>query len=124
MSSEAFSPDWLALREAADHRSRARPLVSRLRAAWRAHGWTRLVDLGSGTGSNLRYLAPRLPGRQEWTLIDHDARLLARVEAPRGDLSVTAVMGDLDDQGIAAVAQTDLLTCSALTGIGLYWLGG
>ena len=111
---DAFSPDWLALREAADHRARAGALVERLRVDWRARGWTRIVDLGSGTGSNLRYLAPRLPGPQQWTLIDHDADLLARAEAAGTTAEVRCVQGDLTEAGLPAVAQADLVTCSAL----------
>ncbi len=109
---DAFSPDWLALREAADHRARAVPLVERLRADWRARGWTRIVDLGSGTGSNLRYLVPRLPGPQQWTLVDHDADLLARAGAAAAE--VRCVHGDLAAAGLPAVGQADLVTCSAL----------
>src|SRR5690606_33001654 len=37
-----------------------------------------VVDLGCGTGSNLRALAPVLPERQSWRLVDHDERLLER----------------------------------------------
>jgi len=36
-----------------------------------------VLDLGAGTGSNLRFLAPRLGGAQRWHLTDHDVRLLA-----------------------------------------------
>ena len=32
----------------------------------------RIVDLAAGAGSNLRYLSPRLPFEQAWTLVDHD----------------------------------------------------
>jgi SAM-dependent methyltransferase len=35
------------------------------------------IDLACGTGANLRHLAPRLGGPQRWTVVDHDARLLA-----------------------------------------------
>lgn len=111
---DTFSPDWLALREAADHRSRAGALVDRLRAEWRAQGWTRIVDLGSGTGSNLRYLAPRLPGPQQWTLVDHDAELLARAGAAGTAAEVRRVHGDLTAAGLPAAARADLVTCSAL----------
>jgi len=34
------------------------------------------LDLCTGTGSNLRYLIDRLPGRQTWLAADRDARLL------------------------------------------------
>ena len=114
MTQDAFSPSWLALREAVDHRSRAPSLTSRLRREWQTRQWTRIVDLGAGTGSNLRYLAPRLSEPQAWTLVDHDAELLERLEAPRGVGSVTTVLGDLDAQGLAAVGEADLVTGSAL----------
>ena len=38
-------------------------------------------DLGCGTGSMGRWLAPRLPGPQHWVLHDRDADLLARAAA-------------------------------------------
>ena len=38
-------------------------------------------DLGCGTGSLGRWLAPQLPGPQSWVLHDRDADLLARAEA-------------------------------------------
>ena len=121
---DTFSPDWLALREVADHRSRAAALVDRLRVAWRTRGWSRVVDLGSGSGSNLRYLAPRLPGPQQWTLVDHDADLLARAVAPGTLAAVRRVHGDLAAAGLAAVKQADLATCSALLDLVTEdWLG-
>ena len=110
----AFSADWLALREPADRRARSPALAARLRAAWRARRWTRILDLGSGAGSNLRYLAPRLPGARRWTLVDHDADLLARAAAVAAERCVRCVRGDLDEAGLPAVAQADLVTCSAL----------
>lgn len=43
-----------------------------------ARGAPRLaaIDLGTGTGSNVRYLAPRLAGSQDWLLVDEDEALL------------------------------------------------
>lgn len=73
----AFSSEWLALREPFDSRARATTPVERSSTEI-----TRLVDLGCGTGANLRHLAPRLGGHQHWRLIDHDPLLLAQV-APR-----------------------------------------
>ena len=113
--SGTFDPVWLALREAVDHRSRAAAAAALLVPAWRARGWSRVVDLGSGTGSNLRYLAPRLPGVRHWTLVDHDAGLLARAAAPDA-AEVTRVVGDLAAAGLDAIRESnaDLVTGSAL----------
>jgi hypothetical protein len=76
-----FSSDWLTLREPVDHRSRNILLQSQVvdylynikSADAKA---IRLMDIGSGTGSNLRALAPHLHTVQYWTLCDHDAELL------------------------------------------------
>ena len=72
-----FSPEWLALREPADHRSRNADVLAALQAAFAHREHLTIVDLGCGTGSNLRATAPHLPLRQKWVLVDHDAKLLA-----------------------------------------------
>ncbi|MFC6792257.1 class I SAM-dependent methyltransferase [Methylobacterium komagatae] len=76
-----FSHEWLALREPADHRARDTGLVDALASALAARSSGNraqtIIDLGSGTGSNLRALAPSLGPHQTWTLIDNDPALLA-----------------------------------------------
>ena len=115
MSDESFSAEWLALREPVDHRSRAAGLNPLLAAWWSKREESHhIVDLGSGTGSNLRYLAPRLPGGQHWALVDHDAGLLSRAEHVDGVGSIERVQGDLAREGLAAVERADLVTASAL----------
>lgn len=118
MARELFDAEWLALREPVDHRSRAKVVPQLLAPAWKSRGWSRVIDLGSGAGSNLRYLAPRLSGPQEWTLFDHDADLLARVTPPDGlpELQVVTRTGNLADAGVAAIRATgaQLVTASAL----------
>src|SRR3954454_19997842 len=74
--------DWLRLREAADAAARSASLVERLIDVLPGERPLRAIDLGSGTGSNIRYLAPRLPKPQEWLALDRDPRLLAH--APDG----------------------------------------
>lgn len=77
-----FSAEWLALREPADHRARDQALQNNIceqletvaRTEQRA---VRLIDLGCGSGSNLRALATQLPAQQHWTLVDYDPLLLA-----------------------------------------------
>lgn len=124
-----FALDWLALREGADHRSRA--VLPETRAtAWLerralAHSdrALRIVDLGSGTASNARYLAPRLPGPQHWRLIDHDATLLAQARARGAGLTdrtgrpvaLEPRIESLVPESLAEqVGDADLVTASAL----------
>ena len=110
----AFDAHWLAMREPVDHRSRAGELLAPLGSAWQELGWSRVLDLGSGTGSNLRYLAPRLPGAQMWTLLDEDESLLARVDEVQPNQSLTRLCGDLAHDGLEAVGRAHLVTGAAL----------
>lgn len=72
-----FAAAWLALREPVDAISRSSALTAELRA-WRTSlGPLSVLDVASGTGANLRYLAPQLSGEQRWCLVDHDAALMA-----------------------------------------------
>jgi hypothetical protein len=72
----AVSAEWLTLREPADAGSRsellAREIARLLEPPLVVH------DLGSGTGSMMRWLAPLLPGRQTWVLHDWNGDLLSR----------------------------------------------
>jgi len=119
MSDESFSLPWLAMREPVDHRSRAAELLPPLARWWRERGARRVLDLGSGTGSNPRYLAPRLPAGQEWTLLDHDPGLLeSGAGLDGGSLARVArierVRGDLAGEGLARIRHAELVTASAL----------
>jgi SAM-dependent methyltransferase len=112
--SETFDASWLDLRESVDHRSRAAELLDPLREWWTAGRGASILDLGCGTGSNLRYLAAELPGRQEWTLVDHDEELLGRIEPPSPRVAVRPLHGDLAGTGLDAVGGARLVTASAL----------
>ena len=79
--------DWLKLREAADWEARSSRLVQQVVAAaphqvapyaMEGDGYN-VLDLATGTGSNVRYLAERLPGRQRWLVVDRSPDLLALV---------------------------------------------
>lgn len=75
------SADWLALREPADAAARSVRLVDDLLPLLRPddRGDTPALgvhDLGSGTGSQRRWLAPRLPWPQRWVEHDRDAALV------------------------------------------------
>ena len=106
-----FDPEWLALRELPDHGARAHPLDT-LASAWLAPRARplRLLDLGTGSGSNIRYLAPRLPGPQHWLAVDHDARLLAGLEQSAERLQ------DRDGQSVAVDTRVQDLSQSLVSG--------
>lgn len=111
---ETFDAAWLALREGADHRARSTDLLFRLERWWAERGASAVLDLGCGTGSNVRWLAPLLPKPQRWTLVDNDAALLARIAAPESDVLIRVVQGDLAVEGLAEIAAAHLVTASAL----------
>ena len=123
---EGFSPDWLALREPADARARSGELAARLAdllASRPAGTGRRLVvhDLGCGTGSMGRWLAPTLPGPQHWVLHDRDPDLLARAASslPRAaadgsPVTAEARVGDLTRLDAADLAGAAVVTASAL----------
>jgi hypothetical protein len=84
-----FSAEWLAAREPHDTAARAVELVGLLRtpelitrpgAESRDAAARAIVDLGAGSGANLRWLLPKLAGMQVWMLVDHDPALLAAAE--------------------------------------------
>jgi SAM-dependent methyltransferase len=74
--SGGFDHTWLDLREPADHRSRNEDLAKLLTRRVGRRDRISVLDLGCGTGSNLRATAPLLGPEQHWTLVDHDAGLL------------------------------------------------
>jgi SAM-dependent methyltransferase len=71
-----FDARWLDLREPVDHRSRNEELARALARHFAGRASTAVLDLGCGTGSNLRATAPLLGAVQHWTLVDHDGVLL------------------------------------------------
>ncbi len=76
---ESFDGDWLALREPIDAAARSPVLARALSAILPPR--PSLIDLGAGTGSLFRWLAPIIAGPQSWTLADADPTLLTRAFA-------------------------------------------
>jgi SAM-dependent methyltransferase len=120
---------WLQLREPADTAARSSTLTAALLpalTATAAAGPLRVLDLGTGTGANVRYLAPRLPGRQQWLAVDRNPALLAQLparlslltaahggEPPHCDIATRVVdLDTLDDDSL--FAGRHLVTASAL----------
>jgi len=79
-----FSVAWLRQREPVDRRSRNVAVAAALRSAFARVPTIRVVDLGCGTGANLRATAPLLGQEQDWTLLDNDPGLLESARAVLG----------------------------------------
>lgn len=70
---------WLRLREQADWSARSVELTRPLTASLPLDQPVSVLDLGTGAGSNVRYLAPRLPPRQRWLAVDRSEALLSEL---------------------------------------------
>jgi hypothetical protein len=112
---------WLALREPADAAARARELAEALAQRTPAGARWVIHDLGGGTGSMGRWLAPRLSGPQHWVVHDRDSDLLALAGAhgpgPAADgapVTVEPRQSDITRLRGDDLAGTTLITASAL----------
>ena len=116
MDNSAFSRNWLQLRESVDHRSRSHALPSALLDCLDSKQRINILDLGSGTGSNLRYLSKYLGNlNQRWTLLDQDESLLENIKkTSTNSMQIVPVVGNILDKGLQLVQGSDLVTGSAL----------
>jgi SAM-dependent methyltransferase len=111
------TPDWLALREPADAAARATDLVAQVRQLLPARRPVVVHDLGCGTGSMARWLAPQLPGPQQWVMYDRDPDLLehAAAGAPPVNADGSRVTVETRQRDITRLDQRDLSGASLIT---------
>lgn len=111
------SAAWLRLREPADAAARAPELVERVRRHLAGTRRTVIHDLGTGTGSVGRWLAPRLPGPQHWILYDHDPELLERATAGMLDAAADGAPVTVETRpwDITRLTADDLADASVVT---------
>ena len=112
------SADWLTLREDADAGSRSHALIRKagrmLRPPLVVH------DLGTGTGSMVRWCAPLLSGPQTWVLHDWNDALLEHAAAAAAHdhdgarVTVRTRVGELGLLRGEDLAGASLVTASAL----------
>lgn len=100
---------WLGLRESSDVACRSRKLTAAVVSRLPAGRPIRAVDLGTGTGSNIRFLSPWLGSAVRWTAVDRDPVLLARV--PPDATRLQQELGALEPE---IFGRCDLVTASAL----------
>jgi SAM-dependent methyltransferase len=115
------SPAWLRLREAADAAARASDLVEEIRPYLPTGDRALIHDLGCGTGSMGRWLAPQLTGTQHWILYDLDADLLTHAAAEMAGeaadgaaVTIETRQRDITRLDPGDLAGASLITASAL----------
>jgi hypothetical protein len=113
-----FASDWLALREPYDHAARSTTPLQALAAWAAARDRLAILDLGSGTGSNLRGTSRALAVAQDWTLAELDPKLIAAgtplLEALPERVTARYRQVDLQAELEATIgAGIDLVTCAA-----------
>lgn len=125
-----FDSHWLTLREPADHRARNRSLMAEV-LAWAEREYKTpntfsgehapplvITDLGTGTGSNARFLVPALTVPQSWVLLDQDEELLSQAaeRVKQLDVPLEIRVCQLTARGLAHQMPDDtrLVTASAL----------
>ncbi|MFJ4164168.1 SAM-dependent methyltransferase [Microbacterium sp. NPDC089698] len=113
------TPSWLALRASADDAARSTELAVRL-VRLLPPGPVVLHELGTGTGGMTRWLAPRLPGPQEWVLRDGDPAILDHLDVQEvvddagRPIRATVVVEALETLDIRAFDGASAVTTSAL----------
>lgn len=113
------SRDWLALREPVDAQSRSTTLVDHVTSLLPTTGPLSVHDLGSGTGSMRRWLAPQLRSPQTWIEYDRDLDLLHRADEveptrSRDGVPVTVETRAIELASLSGLDDASLITASAL----------
>lgn len=110
-SETSFEPDWLALREPADHAARDDGLLAQ--AAGLVSKGSTVLDLGSGTGSTARAFARAGFDGFAWRFLDNDPALLQNASTRHPD-AVCVVQDlsypeDIQFEGVSFVTASALL---------------
>lgn len=101
---------WLALREAADAAARSASLTRAIADRVASASPVNVLDLATGTGSNFRFLADRLPRVQRWLAVDRSASLLDQLSIRAS--SWAAERGyNVTREGTACIVSGERLDC-------------
>ena len=66
-----FENSWLFQREKVDNLSKNISIIKKINSFFKSYNEIRIIDLGTGTGSNFRYLSKKIKYKnQSWTLMD------------------------------------------------------
>ena len=106
---------WLQLREPADAAARSDRLTRTIADALATNETVQVLDLATGTGANLRFMAPHLSGRQRWLVVDRDSALLALLPDLMSSWSAVRRYDVATVSGNECVIQGEQLECHVET---------
>ncbi|MCJ8139986.1 class I SAM-dependent methyltransferase [Falsirhodobacter halotolerans] len=107
-----FTTQWLDLREPADAVARNADILGAFALAVGQADTPRILDLGGGTGSSLRTIAPHLPLQAHWTVADRDRALLQAARTRHPEIDTMEV--DLTGIDVVPIPTGGFVTASAL----------
>lgn len=110
---EALS-EWLRRREWVDTAARSTALTQAIVNALPVGEPLRILDLATGQGSNVRYLAQYLPGSQCWLAVDRSAVLLAALHDGMAAWGAARGCAVRREPGLCSIRGTDV-TCDVET---------
>jgi hypothetical protein len=111
--------EWLALREAADAAARSETVTSAIVDGLGRHDRLQVLDLAAGTGSNVRFLMPRLrSSRQRWLTLDRSRVLLDhipwRMTEAGYDVSPASNGWEVRSSRVAALIETRVIDLATI----------
>ncbi len=109
-----FSPEWLALREPIDFAARSDEVTAALAHYFLNDTDLHIVDIGGGTGSTIRAIAPILPSNTRFSIIDNDPALLKKADELSSTYRAELTLCDLStDLSPIFSKNADLIATSA-----------
>jgi hypothetical protein len=111
--------EWLALREAADAAARSETVTNAVVDVLSRHDRLRVLDLATGTGSNVRFLMPRLRSPlQRWLTLDRSRVLLdhipRRMTEAGYDVAPTSNGWELRSNRVACLIETKVIDLATI----------
>ena len=107
---------WLLLREPADRVARSQSLTDAVAGivTTTQSDTVHVLDLATGTGSNLRFLVNHLSDHQSWLAVDRDPTLLAQVHARTSAWGASQAY-QVSTEGDRCIVKGDQLNCEVMT---------
>jgi hypothetical protein len=106
--------EWLRRRETADTAARSAALTKTIAEALPVGVPLRILDLATGRGSNVRFLAEHLPGAQRWLAVDQSEALLSALNDGMAEWGAARGFTVRREAGLCSIRGTDV-TCDVET---------